>query len=280
VLVVDGHGFRKDVDVSVNDVALKVLSVTATEIKAALPSLAPGTYRLAVRQFRNEVARFVVTVGSGGGGAAGPTGPQGPAGPMGPVGPAGARGLQGLQGPQGIQGPQGAQGAQGVAGPKGDKGDTGPAGPAGGGLTVVSANGLVVGPVVGVTKMNSGDPTIVARKDGNLWLAVPVDTTGIVAMGYPVFFDGANCTGMAFAVVDGPTTPLFRLLQRTSQTATLAYYGGSAAPTQPIVSLLYDPSNPTTCGAYVGSGWDTTPLTLGERTWLDVSGFTAPFSIQ
>ena len=47
VLVIDGHGFRKDVDVSVNEVDLKVLSVTATEIRAALPSLTPGTYRLA-----------------------------------------------------------------------------------------------------------------------------------------------------------------------------------------------------------------------------------------
>ena len=183
----------------------------------------------------------------------------------------------GPRGPQGLPGNQGPQGLQGL---KGDKGDTGPAGPAGGGLTVVSFNGLTLGTVVGVTKLNSSDPTIVARKEGNVWLAIPIDKSGVVAMVYPVFFDGANCSGNAFAVIDGPTTPLFRLLQRESSTAALAFYGGDAAPTQPLVSLMFDPANPATCSPYANSGWDQTPLTLGERTWLDVSGFTAPFSVK
>ena len=37
VIVIDGYGFRNDVNVSVNDVELKVLSVSTREIKAALP---------------------------------------------------------------------------------------------------------------------------------------------------------------------------------------------------------------------------------------------------
>jgi hypothetical protein len=271
VLVIDGHGFRKDVDVSVNEVDLKVLSMTPTEIRAALPSLTPGTYRLAIRQWRNEVARFYVAIG-GGGGSQGPQGPAGPAGPAGPVGPMGPRGATGATGPQG---PQGIQGIQGVKGDKGDKGDTGPAGPAGGGLTVVSANGQTVGTLIGVTKMNAGDPAIVGRKEGNFWLAIPVDQSGVVAMSYPVFFDGPSCGGSPFAVVDGSSVPLFRLLQRDTATAPTAYYGGDVAPSQ-IVSFV----DTLGCHAYVGSGWDISGLSFGDMRTLDVSGFTAPFSVK
>lgn len=259
VLVIDGHGFRKDLGVSVNDIDLKVLSITPTEIRAALPPLAPGTYRLAIRQWRNEVARFVVTIG---GGTQAPQGPMGPAGPVGPMGPRGATGSIGPQGPQGSQGP------------KGDKGDQGPAGPAGGGLTVVSANGLTVGTLVGVSKINAGDPAIVARKVDTFWLAIPVDQTGVVAMSYPVFFDAPNCGGGSFAVVDGSSVPLFRLLQRATPTSP-AYYGGDVAPSQ-IVSFV----DTMGCHAYVGSGWDISGLSFGDLRTLDVSGFTAPFSVQ
>ncbi len=112
VLVIDGHGFRKDVDVSVNEVDLKVLSVTATEIRAALPSLTPGTYRLAIRQWRNEVARFYVTVG-GGGGSQGPQGPQGPAGPVGPMGPTGPAGAVGARGSHGSHRSRWGSGSEG-----------------------------------------------------------------------------------------------------------------------------------------------------------------------
>ena len=100
VLVVNGHGFRKDLYVSVNDVELKVLSINPTEIKAALPPLAPGTYRLAVRQGRGEVSRFAVTIGAGSG-TAGQAGPQGPMGPAGPAGAVGPRGPMGPAGPPG-----------------------------------------------------------------------------------------------------------------------------------------------------------------------------------
>ena len=153
-LVIEGHGFRKDVGrVGQRESSSRSCRLIATEIKAALPPLAPGTYRLAIRQGRDEVARFVVTVGGG-------TASQGPAGPAGPTGPAGPAGAMG---PRGLQGLQGLQGIQGIQGPKGDKGDTGPAGPAGTGAgapVVVAANGQVLGSVAGVTKFSrirSGD---------------------------------------------------------------------------------------------------------------------------
>src|ERR1700704_5024015 len=88
VLVINGSGFKSGTYVSVNDVELKVLSIKTQEIRAALPALAPGSYRLAVHHKWGDAARFIVTIG----GAAGGTGPQGPAGPAGPTGPAGARG--------------------------------------------------------------------------------------------------------------------------------------------------------------------------------------------
>ena len=240
-------------DLSVNEVDLKVISVSDTEIRAALPSLAPGTYRLAIRQSRNrnEVARFVVTLGGGGTTSQpGPQGPAGPMGPMGPVGPAGPRGLQGLQGLQGIQG---------LKGDKGDTGAAGPAGPAGGGLTVVSANGLTLGSVVGVSKINGSDPTIVARKEGTVWLAIPVDKSGVVPMNYPVFFDAPGCGGIAYAVVDGPTTPLFRLLQRESASAAMAFYGSDSAPSNALVSLMDPMTGPSSCQRvrWLGMGSDT-----------------------
>jgi hypothetical protein len=65
-------------------------------------------------------------------------GVQGNAGAQGPVGPAGAQGIQGIQGEAGVAGPQGPQGAQGPAGPAGSGGS-------GGGLTIVDADGSVVG---------------------------------------------------------------------------------------------------------------------------------------
>ena len=78
VLVIDGSGFRPGVHVSVNDVELKVLSVNAHEIQVALPPLAYGSYRMAVRhaggrgrdrddrdERDDDIARFIVTIGGG-----------------------------------------------------------------------------------------------------------------------------------------------------------------------------------------------------------------------
>jgi len=62
MLVVDGTGFRPGLSLALEGRDLKVLSVRPREIKAALPRLHPGTYRLVVREWF-ESARFVVAIG-------------------------------------------------------------------------------------------------------------------------------------------------------------------------------------------------------------------------
>src|SRR2546422_2926212 len=144
-LVIDGSGFKTGVHVWLNGSELKLLSVKPNEIRAKLPELDPGNYRLILEHWKDErwsgqPRSFIVTLGSGGSGSPGPAGPQGPAGPPGPAGPRGAQGLQGATGPQG---------------PKGDPGSTG----TGSGFSVIAANGATLGSVVGARS----DSTMVAR---------------------------------------------------------------------------------------------------------------------
>ena len=290
-LVIDGSGFRPGLYVSVNDVELKVLSVNAHEIRVALPSLAAGNYRLVVRQWGDDVARFIVTIASGSGsasqpgsqgvqgpvgpaGATGPAGPVGPAGPAGRTGPTGPAGLQGLQGIQGPSGPDGSQGIQGL------KGDQGPAGPAG--LTVVAHNGQTLGTLVAVTKAYGSDPAIVARQDNGFWLAIPVDSSGVVAMSYPIFYTGVGCTGDAFAYAEASPTPLFRLLQRMLPDETTGYYAGDPVQMTAFPSMLGPtPGDSTTktCATTMSQGWSGAQLT-GPLQAVDLSVFPAPFTIQ
>lgn len=65
-LVIDGAGFRPGVAVDLEGRGLKVMSVRPREITTSLPSLNPGTYRLAVRE-SFETARFIVTIETVGG---------------------------------------------------------------------------------------------------------------------------------------------------------------------------------------------------------------------
>jgi len=276
VLVIDGHGFRKDVDVSVNEVDLKVLSVTATEIRAALPSLAPGTYRLAIRQWRNEVARFYVAVG-GGGGSQGPQGPAGPMGPMGPVGPAGA------MGPKGATGATGAQGLQGLKGDKGDKGDTGPAGPAGSGsgLSIMSAQGQRLGSVVGVTKFNGSDPATVVRNENGVWLAIQVDSQNIVSGAFPILFKDASCSGQAYAMTENAVTsapPVFRAMQKIE--ASVGFYAGDPVAPQDFVAYSFTrtPSAADCYATAVQDGWS--PASAGPLKTIDLTNLSGPFKAQ
>lgn len=67
-------------------------------ITAFLPSVPPGTYRLAVDS-DGKVGEFDMTIGA-----------EGPVGPQGVQGEPGAQGLSGLQGPVGPQGPEGESG--------------------------------------------------------------------------------------------------------------------------------------------------------------------------
>jgi IPT/TIG domain len=268
-LVIEGHGFRKDVDVSVNEVDLKVLSVNAGEIRAALPSLAPGTYRIAIRQWHNEVARFYVTIGGGSASTSqGPQGPAGPMGPMGPAGPAGPRGLQGLVGPKGD---------------KGDKGDVGPAGAAGGGMMVYSQpSGLALGTVAGVTKFTGSDPATVIRNESGVWVAIQVDSQNILSGAFPILYKDGTCSGQAYAMSENPmgsAAPLFRSMQRIDS-EPVGFYAGDPVATQSFVAYSYvrNPS-PSQCYATAQvDGWSPSPA--GPLKTIDLSNLAGPYRVQ
>ena len=122
--------------VTLGGVSLAIVSATATQVEAAIPSsLAPGSYLLTFAvgtgrsgEDNSKYDESWVTIGAVG--AKGEAGPQGPAG---------------TPGPQGATGPMGPQGAQGVPGPAGNDGATGapgPAGPAGPAGTIASIDAL------------------------------------------------------------------------------------------------------------------------------------------
>ena len=260
VLVIDGTGFRSGLYVGLENYDLHVVSVNTHQVKAMLPaSLKSGSYRLVVRQWRDDYARFIVTIGSGSG-ATGPAGPQGPAGASGAVGPTGP------------QGPQGAQGAQGPAGattliP---------------GLSVVASNGVTLGPVVGVTKFSGSDPVLVARQDHGVWLSIGVDTTGVIVGAFPIFYTDAACMGDAYAYFESNPAPLFRMAQRMLATDSTAFYPGNPAQTRSFPAMqIEDPVNPgaKACVSTTAYGWGG-PQYVGPLQTIDLSQFPAPLSVQ
>lgn len=267
VLLIEGHGFKKDIGVSVNEIELKVLSINPNEIKAALPPLASGTYRLAVRQGRGEVSRFVVTIGGG-------TASQGPQGPQGPAGPAGA------------MGPRGPQGLQGLVGPKGDKGETGatgPAGSAGGGMMVYSQpSGLALGTVAGVTKFTGSDPATVVRNENGVWVAIQVDSQNILSGAFPILYKDGTCSGQAYAMSENPigsAVPLFRSMQRIDADP-VGFFAGDPVATQSFVAYSYvrNPA-PADCFATAQQdGWSPSPA--GPLKTIDLSNLTGPYRVQ
>jgi hypothetical protein len=204
--------------VEFNETLLTVITATATQITATLPShTPPGSYLVVVHRsaLAFDVALFEIAIGVAGAqgpqgiqgpmGGFGPQGPPGPVGPQGnqgatgatgaqgPAGPAGAQGPkgdtgttgatgpQGPAGPTGPTGPTGATGATGPAGPKGDTGATGPAGAAGTGATVadVAASGSC-GTVAGVSVTDgAGHTSIVCDgKTGATGAAGPAGAAG------------------------------------------------------------------------------------------------------
>jgi hypothetical protein len=256
VLVIDGSGFTPGASVELEGASLKVISLTSHELKTKLPPLKPGTYRLNVRQWYDDVARFVVTIG--GSNTGGPAGPKGETGSMGPVGP---------------QGPAGATGAMGPAGPKG---------PAGTGLQVVAANGQPLGIVVSVTKFNGNDPVFVARQDQGTWVTLSVDTSGVITGSFPIFYSDASCLGQAYAMFESNPAPLFRLVQRMTANDTTAFYPGNPAQTLSFPAMkMEDPMSPgsTLCVTTADYGW-TGPQYVGPLQTIDISQFTGPFTIQ
>ncbi len=261
LLVIDGSGFRPGLSVSLDNAPVHVVSVTTSQIRATLPALQPGSYRLVVSQWWDDDARFIVTIGGAGSGTAGPPGTTGP------VGPAGSAGAAGPVGP---------------AGPQGPKGDPGPAAVSIPGLRVIASNGNTVGTVVGVSKSNGSDPAIVAMQDNGTWLAMPFDTNGLVAISFPIFYTGPNCSGSAYAYVEANPTPLFRMVQRLLPTDTTGFYGGDPVQMMSFPSILTQDPNVlggAMCATTASMGWSG-PQWTGPLHTVDLSAFPAPFTIQ
>ena len=124
VLVIDGHGFRKDVDVSVNDVDLKVLSVTrdaksARRCHRSRPARIVSPFASGETKSRGSSSRLAEGSESQGPQDRGTRGTDGAcwdrAGPMGSTRASRVRRDPGLQGPKGDKGDQGRSGPAGPA---------------------------------------------------------------------------------------------------------------------------------------------------------------------
>ncbi len=298
-LIIVGSGFKPGIDVALNGARLPVASVQSHEVRAELPPLLPGTYRLVLTQRRGLSQRFVVTVGIGASsresGPAGPQGPPGPQGPMGPMGPQGLagtlgpRGLQGLPGPAGTSGaagpagPAGAAGATGATGPDGPAGPAGPqglqgvAGPAGaaGGLSVRAANGNTFGTLL---SFSIGQPSLVALQDNGVWLVAPVNPDGVAPMSFYALYADAACSTTPFLPLDTNPAPLFRLLQTVNPGDATAYYAGNPAQVQSFQSFSVL-GTPGQCQSTAGSGWDL-PLLAGPLQTFPLSSFPPPYRVQ
>lgn len=267
VLTINGDGFGSGMWASIDDQEVKILSVTAHQLRVSLPTLTPGSYRLAVRRWygRGDVARFIVVIG-GGSGTQGPAGPAGPTGPMGPMGP---------MGPQGVAGPTGAQGPQGTQGP------AGPTSGGGGlpGFSVVASNGTTVGTVVGVTKLSQFDPAVVARQDNGVWVVMQMDSQTIQASAGPLMFLTANCSGQAYAMIDSTPTPLFRQVQRFDQDSPTGFYPGDPITSQTFVAFSPSGDIVNDCESTANSFW-AQAFATGPAVTIDLTQFPAPYHIQ
>ena len=286
-LVIVGSGFKPGVDVALNGARLRVVSVESHEVRAELPALLPGTYRLELNQRRSLPQRFVVTVGIGGSNGTGvPPGPAGPMGPMGPMGvqgvagPAGATGVAGpagatgAAGPAGLAGPAGNTGAAGVQGPQGSQGIPGPVGAAGG-LTVMAANGNALGTLL---TFAAGQPSTVALQDNGVWLVANVNPDGVAPTSFYALYTDAQCQSTPFVPLDTNPAPFFRLLQTVNAGDTTAYYAGNPTVVQPALGLS-ELGRPDLCQSAVGTGWDQ-PMLVGPQQTFDLSRFPAPFVIK
>lgn len=268
VIVIDGAGFRSGTYVGLNGHDLHVISRTSHQIRATLPELDPGTYRLVLRR-RYDADSFFVTIGGYEGedarGTQGPVGPQGPAGAMGPAGP------EGLQGPEGQPGQQGIQGA---------KGDQGPSGAAG--LQVIANNGATLGTVIGMGSLSAPGPATVARLDNGVWIAMAIDTAGIVPSSFPIFYTQPGCTGDAYALFEAMPVPAIRSLQLMLPGDTTGYYPGDPATTASFPAILApDPANPAQrkCMSAMSSGWGGEQF-VGPLKTIDLTAFPTPFTIH
>lgn len=304
-VVLIGAGFRSDMRILLNGATLPSGKVSSAEMRAKLPALVPGTYRLVIDQRRGSSQRFMLTVmppatgGPGGTGVPGPAGPMGPMGPMGPqgaAGPAGPQGAHGLTGANGVAGPAGAAGPAGPAGPAGAAGAVGPAGPAGprgaqglqgpagapgapgapGGAsgTVRAANGTVLGTVL---SFQPGNATLVTLVDQGVALVVPVSPDGIQPTSFLALYEDAACTSAPFIPLDTNPAPFFRLLQTVNAGDAVGYYAGNPMIERPSRGMA-PLGHPEQCQAASG-GWEQSLLVGPQRT-IDLTRFPAPFRVQ
>ena len=261
-LVVGGFGFRPGVRVVLGAVEIPVTSVTLREVRAKLPAVPPGSYRIIVSQGRGSVERrFIVSLGGGGT----TQGPQGPPGPPGVAGPPGEPGAPGAAGPPGAPGPMGPPGPQGGVGATGGSG----------GMSVVAANGTRLGTIV---SFDIGQTALVALQDNETWLVVPVDAQGIVPTAFYALYADATCSGQAYVPMESNPAPLLRLLQTVVRGDATGYYAGDTAEVLTFAgySTL---GHPESCQPTAGTGWDA-PMLAGPAHTVDLSDLRAPFTVR
>jgi hypothetical protein len=229
-----------------------IVDSTGTMLSAPMPSLAAGSYALAIWRgpSATQSAFFVLAVGAQGTtGATGATGPQGPAGtngvdgatgpqgatgaqgqtgatgPQGPIGPSGPQGVIGPTGPAGPSGAQGSIGLTGPQGPAGATGATGAQGPAGTGTThraAVTAIGILeAGDAISVQKPGSGTYTVTFGSD----------ISGCMGVAAPGAFHGGGFTNDAVGTVIVPSVG-------TSVTVFFNENGGNAVNTDFMLILV------------------------------------------
>jgi hypothetical protein len=197
-------------------------------------------------------------------GPAGPTGPMGPTGPTGAMGPMGPTGAMGPTGPAGAIGPTGPAGAMGPMGPAGPAGPAGPQGadgakgdPGPGAHMVVDSTGALIG-----TLFTSGTAIVDVGPDRIL---VPVTVNGFTqtsASSVAYYYESADCTGTKLMLQSGFFSQVFIV-------NWIAYYGTDFKP--------HAVQSQTFLGA---CALTTTKNLTGEVFQVDLSGFTAPFSVQ
>jgi hypothetical protein len=273
-LIVNGTGFRPGTSLTLSGKVLRVLSVQSKEVRAELPAMLPGSYRLVVYHPWSDVRQFYVTIGGGGSNSGGGSGPAGPTGPTGPAGPMGLQGPQGPQGPKGATGATGAAGADGAAGATGPTGAQGPTGLAGanGGFTIVAHNDAVFG-----TVLSAGPPAMVAVADNGVWLSAPVNSNGLVAMTFPALYTDSNCGSPAFVPLETNPAPFFRLLQALNDGDQTAYYAGEPSSVMTFASMS-PLGHPESCESTAGT-WDA-PVLAGPQRTFDMAPFPAPLRVR
>lgn len=274
-VVLVGSGFRADMRILLNGAPLPTAAVTGSEMRAKLPALEPGTYRLVIDPKRGNPQRFMVTVSqtAAGGGVPGPMGPMGPQGPAGPQGPQGLAGLTGAQGPAGPAGPAGPVGPAGAAGAMGPIGPAGPAGVAGPAGPVGPAG--VAGPAGPMGPMGLTGAMGPAGPQGPAGVAGPAGATGAMGPAGPAGPAGpqgaqgpqgpAGASAATVVAANGSTLGMVLSFQPGSATLValqdqgvwlvapitpdgiqptsyLALYGDAACATAPFVPLDTNPA--------------------------------------